>query len=157
MYFAINIVLAVIWSGLLGGLSPENMISGLLVGYLMLWVVTRGHQGHDNYFGKLPRLTGFLFYYLWDLVKSNAVIAYDVLTPTDYMKPGVIGIPLEAETDLEITVLANLITMTPGTLSLDISPDRKTLFVHAMYINDPEVLRAEIKENLERRVLELMR
>lgn len=157
MYFAINIVLAVIWTGLLGGLSLENILSGYLVGYLMLWVVTRGHKGHDNYFGKLPRLAGFLFYYLWDLVKSNAVIAYDVLTPTDYMKPGVIGIPLEAETDLEITVLANLITMTPGTLSLDVSPDRKTLYVHAMYINDPDVLRAEIKENFERRVLELMR
>jgi multicomponent Na+:H+ antiporter subunit E len=157
MYFVINIVLAVIWTGLLGGLSVENMVSGLLVGYLLLWVVTRGHQGHDHYFGKLPRLTGFLFYYLWDLVKSNAVIAYDVLTPTDYMKPGVIGIPLTAETDLEITALANLITMTPGTLSLDVSADRKTLYVHAMYINDPEVLRREIKENLERRVLELMR
>lgn len=157
MYFAINIVLAVIWTGLLGGFSLENIISGYLAGYLMLWVVTREHQGHDNYFGKLPRLAGFLVYYLWDLVKSNAVIAYDVLTPTDYMKPGVIGIPLEAETDLEITVLANLITMTPGTLSLDISPDRKTLYVHAMYINDPDVLRAEIKENLEHRVLELMR
>jgi multicomponent Na+:H+ antiporter subunit E len=69
----------------------------------------------------------------------------------------VIGIPLEAKTDLEITVLANLITMTPGTLSLDVSPDRKTLYVHAMYIKNPEALRFDIKENLERRVLELLR
>ena len=73
------------------------------------------------------------------------------------MKPGVIGIPIEAKTDLEITVLANLITMTPGTLSLDISPDRKTLYVHAMYIHDPEELRRDIKENFEPRVLALLR
>jgi multicomponent Na+:H+ antiporter subunit E len=72
------------------------------------------------------------------------------------MRPGVIGIPLRARTDLEITVLANLITMTPGTLSLDVSPDRRTLYIHAMYIHDPEALRRDIQDNLERRVLELL-
>ncbi len=91
------------------------------------------------------------------MVKSNAIIAYDVLTPTHHMKPVVIGIPIKAQTDLEITVLANLITMTPGTLSLDISPDRKTLYVHAMYIRDPEALRRDIQENFEPRVLALLR
>ena len=72
------------------------------------------------------------------------------------MRPGVIGIPIRAKTDLEITILANLITMTPGTLSLDISPDRRTLYIHAMYIHDPGALRKDIQENLERRVLELL-
>jgi multicomponent Na+:H+ antiporter subunit E len=157
MYPAIHITLTLVWAGLLGGISLETLVSGFVVSYAMLFVVTRGRPGHDGYFGKLPRLAGFLVYYVWELFKSNAIIAYDVLTPTHHMKPGVIGIPIEVETDLEITVLANLITMTPGTLSLDISPDRKTLYVHAMYINDPDKLRAEIKENFERRVLELLR
>jgi multicomponent Na+:H+ antiporter subunit E len=157
MYPAIHITLTLVWAGLLGGISLETLVSGFIVSYAMLFVVTRGRPGHDAYFGKLPRLAGFLVYYVWELIKSNAIIAYDVLTPTHHMKPGVIGIPIDVETDLEITVLANLITMTPGTLSLDISPDRKTLYVHAMYINDPDKLRAEIKENFERRVLELLR
>jgi multicomponent Na+:H+ antiporter subunit E len=156
MYPAINLVLTLVWSGLLGGITLANLVSGFIVSYLMLWLVTRGQRGHDAYFGKLPRLIGFIVYYLWELLVSNAIIAYDVLTPTHHMKPGVIGIPIDAKTDLEITVLANLITMTPGTLSLDISPDRKTLYVHAMYIRDPEKLRADIKENLERRVLALL-
>ena len=73
------------------------------------------------------------------------------------MKPGIIAIPLEAKTDFEITLLANLITMTPGTLSLDLSEDRRTLYVHAMYIHDPEKIRASIKNDLERRVLEVFR
>ena len=157
MYPAINILLTLVWSGLLGGITVENLVSGFLFSYLILYFVTRGLRGHDRYFGRVPRLAKFVVYYLWELLKSNAIIAYDVLTPTHHMKPGVIGIPLEAKTDLEITVLANLITMTPGTLSLDVSPDRKTLYVHAMYINDPEALRYDIKENLERRVLELLR
>ena len=156
MYPAINIVLTLVWAGLLGGVTLANLVSGFIVSYLLLWLVTRGERGHDAYFGKLPRFAGFIVYYLWELLVSNAIIAYDVLTPTHHMKPGVIGIPIDAKTDLEITVLANLITMTPGTLSLDISPDRRTLYVHAMYIRDPEKLRADIKENLERRVLALL-
>ncbi len=157
MYAAINLILTLVWSGLLGGITLSNLVSGFVVSYFLLWLVTRGQRGHDGYFGTLPRVLGFIGYYLWELVKSNAIIAYDVLTPTHHMKPGVIGIPIEAKTDLEITALANLITMTPGTLSLDISPDRKTLYVHAMYIHDPEELRRDIKENFEPRVLALLR
>ena len=157
MYPAINMVLTLVWSGLLGGITPENLVSGFVVSYVILYFVTRGAAGHDRYFGRLPKLAGFAVYYLWELVKSNAIIAYDVLTPTHHMKPGVIAIPIDARTDLEITVLANLITMTPGTLSLDVSPDRRTLYVHAMYIHDADALRREIKDNLERRVLDLLR
>lgn len=157
MYLALHLVMTLVWAGLLGGITLENLFSGFVVSYLVLYVLTRCYRGHDDYFGKLPRLVGFIGFYLWDLVKSNAIIAYDVLTPTHYMKPGVIGIPLDAKTDLEITVLANLITMTPGTLSLDVSADRKTLYVHAMYIHDSDQLRADIKQNYERRVLELLR
>jgi multicomponent Na+:H+ antiporter subunit E len=157
MFAAINIILALLWAGMLGGISLANLASGFLLGYFVLYYTSRGTPGHAGYFGKVPKLLSFLAYYLWELLKSNAMIAYDVLTPRHHMTPGVIGIPLEARTDLEITVLANLITMTPGTLSLDISADRKTLFVHAMYIRNPDDLRADIKNNLERRVLELLR
>jgi multicomponent Na+:H+ antiporter subunit E len=156
MYPALNLILAFVWSGLLGTLNVETFVSGFLVSYLLLHVVTRGRPGHDAYFGRVPRLLRFVVYYMWEMVKSNAMIAYDVLTPTHHMKPGVLGIPLDAKTDLEITALANLITMTPGTLSLDVSPDRRTLYVHAMYIHDAEALRRDIKDNLERRVLELL-
>jgi multicomponent Na+:H+ antiporter subunit E len=157
MYPALNLILALVWAGLLGGFGAANIVSGLLVGYVLLWVVTRGLPGHAGYFRKVPRLISFTGFYLWELLKSNAIIAYDVLTPTHHMRPGVVAVPLEAMTDLEITVLANLITMTPGTLSLDVSPDRGTLFVHAMYIDDPDTLRREIKENFESRVLALLR
>jgi multicomponent Na+:H+ antiporter subunit E len=152
-----NIVLALVWSGLLGGLSLANLVSGFVLSYLVLSFLTRDQPEHERYFGKVKKLLSFLLYYLKELIVSNGVIAYDILTPNFQMTPGVIGIPLDARTNLEITVLANLITMTPGTLSLDISPDRKTLYIHAMYIRDPDALRADIKNNLERRVLELLR
>jgi multicomponent Na+:H+ antiporter subunit E len=81
------------------------------------------------------------------------------LAPASYVCPGVVAIPLEARTDAEITLLANLITLTPGSVSLDLSEDRRVLYVHAMYIDggDVEAYRRSVKEGLERRVLELLR
>jgi len=73
------------------------------------------------------------------------------------MRPGIVAVPLDAETDAEITLLANLLTLTPGTLSLDVSADRRFLYVHMMYIEDADVARRQIKDGYERRVLEVLR
>jgi multicomponent Na+:H+ antiporter subunit E len=156
MYFIAHLVVTLLLAVWLGGLTPRNLAVGLVAGYLLLWLVARFQRKQVKYFIKTPLYFSFLAYYAWELLKSNAVILYEILTPGLDMRPGVIGIPIRAKTDLEITILANLITMTPGTLSLDISPDRRTLYIHAMYIHDPEALRKDIQENLERRVLELL-
>ena len=156
MYFVAHLVVTLLLAVWLGGLTPRNLVVGLVAGYLLLWLVARFQRKQVKYFIKTPLFFSFLTYYAWELLKSNAVILYEILTPGLDMRPGVIGIPIRAKTDLEITILANLITMTPGTLSLDISPDRRTLYIHAMYIHDPEALRKDIQENLERRVLELL-
>jgi multicomponent Na+:H+ antiporter subunit E len=73
------------------------------------------------------------------------------------MRPAVLGIPLDLEGDLEITFFANIITLTPGTLSLDVSSDRKTLYIHAMYIDDVQQFKQNLKNRLERRIMELLR
>ena len=76
-----------------------------------------------------------------------------------YVCPGVVAIPLDARTDAEIALLANLITLTPGSVTLDLSEDRRVLYVHAMYIDggDVEAYVRSVKDGLERRVLELLR
>jgi len=81
------------------------------------------------------------------------------LAAESFVCPGVVAIPLDARTDVEIALLANLITLTPGSVTLDLSEDRRVLYVHAMYIDggDVEAYRRAIKEGLERRVLELLR
>jgi multicomponent Na+:H+ antiporter subunit E len=73
------------------------------------------------------------------------------------MRPGIVAIPLDLEGDAAITLLANLVTLTPGALSLDVSPDRTVLYVHTMYMDDAETFRREIKQGFERRVKELLR
>lgn len=156
MIFAINFLLAVVWAGLLGSFDAWTLGSGFLVGYGALFLVYR-HEPGARYFQKPQAVLGFAVYYLWELLNSNFTVAIDILTPTHHMRPGIVAVPLDAKSDFEITLLANLITMTPGTLSLDLSDDRKTLYVHAMYITDPDEIRRSIKEDLERRVLAVLR
>jgi multicomponent Na+:H+ antiporter subunit E len=153
----LNIVLTLVWAGLFGVVNAETLISGFVISYIVLFILSRSQRESPAYFSKVPKVLSFIAYYLWELLKSNFIVAYDVLTPTHHMTPGVVAIPIRAKTDFEIALLANLITMTPGTVTLDVSEDRKTLYVHAMYIDDPETLRADITNNLERRVLEILR
>lgn len=157
MLGGLHLVLTLIWAGLLGSIDHATLASGFLVSYCVLFIIYRNRPRARSYFRKPPLIVGFVIYYIYELIKSNVTVAIDIVTPTHFMKPGVVAIPLRAKTDLEITMLANLITMTPGTLSLDVSDDRKTLYIHAMYAQDVEALRADITNNLERRVLEILR
>lgn len=99
----------------------------------------------------------FISYYIGALIMANLRIAYDVITPGLNIKPAFIAIPLRTKTDLEILVYVNLVTMTPGTLSLDVSPDRKFLFIHAMYVYDIEKVRHQLSDDLQERILEVLR
>lgn len=151
-----NILLALIWAALTGDFHLQNVFIGFLLGYLVLFMV-RNVVGSPRYAGRVGKAIAFALYFLWELVLANLRVAYDVLTPTHHMRPGVVAIPLDARSDYEITILANLITLTPGTMSLDVSTDRRVLYIHAMYADDPDALRRKIKQGFERRLLELTR
>ena len=86
----------------------------------------------------------FSFVYLWEVIKTNMMVAYDVLTPTHRMHPAMIEVDVKGLSDRELLVYSNLITMTPGTLSVDVSEDQEKLLVHAMYSKDPDALTEEI-------------
>jgi multicomponent Na+:H+ antiporter subunit E len=101
----------------------------------------------------LGRAAGFLAFYAWELVVSTLRVAYDVLTPTLHMRPAILAVPLDVRSDLAITLLANLVSLTPGSLTLDVSADRRTLYVHVMFVGrDADDARRAIKRRLERRV-----
>jgi multicomponent Na+:H+ antiporter subunit E len=151
-----NLLLAIAWATFWGEVSATSLVVGFVLGYLALWLL-RPLLGPTAYFRKMQGTWRFVLFFLWELVLANLRIAYDVITPTHHMRPGVVAVPLEARTDVEITALANLISLTPGTLSLDVSADRRVLYLHVMYLDDVDAFRREIKENLERPLLELCR
>ena len=106
---------------------------------------------------RLLRLPGFLLFFLKELVVANLKVAAAVIAPAGRLRPAIVAVPLALDRDAEIALLANLITLTPGTLSLDVSPDRRTLYVHAMATTSPDDLRREIRDGFERRILEVFR
>lgn len=154
--FLSNLLLSFIWLAVTGAFTFENFIFGFLLSFALMWLITTNRR-EDKYFYRGPKLIAFIFFFLYELIKANIQVAYDVITPRYYMKPGIIKIPLTAKTNLEITLLANLITLTPGTLSLDVSDDRQVLYVHAMYVSDKEAFITSIKNGFERRLLEILR
>ena len=154
--FVLNLLLALAWIALTGRFTPINLIIGFALGYILLWIMQRSGKP-SIYFLKGRQVVHFILFFVWEVIVANLRVAYDVLTPRQRMTPGIVAIPLDAETDGEITILANLITLTPGTLSLDVSEDRRVLFIHAMYIQDVDQFKESIKKELERRLLEVLR
>ena len=152
--FLLNLLLALAWILLTGDFGPINLCIGFILGYFALRVGSRA-DGASNYAAKLPKVIGFFFFFVRELVWASLRVAFDIVTLTHHMKPAVVAVPLDVTTDAQITLLANLITLTPGTLSLDVSDDRKTLYVHVMYLADKVKLIAGIKNGFERRVLEV--
>ncbi len=162
--FVWNLLLAIIWAVALGPFTPWNVIVGFVVGYLTLLLARRavsglGTQGDDApmYFEKVREVVYFLGYFVWALGKANVQMAAYTLSPLSRIKPGIVAVPVQEMSDFEITTLANLITLTPGTLTLDVSPDRRTLYVHVMDASDAERIREEIKSGFEEKLLAVLR
>jgi multicomponent Na+:H+ antiporter subunit E len=152
-----NLLLALAWTALRGEFSLANLVTGLVLGYLILLSLVKGRVLPTSpYIGKVHRAVGLAAFFCWELVRANLRLALDVATPRYQMKPGILAIPLDATRDSEILLLAMLINLTPGSVALDVSDDRTVMYVHVMYIDSPETARAEIKDGFERRVRQLL-
>lgn len=154
--FLMNLLLSFIWVALTGSMYYTNFMFGFLLGFVILWIMNRNEADH-RYFYKVPRIISFAFYFLYQMIKANIHVAYDVMTPKYFMRPGIVQYPMNARTDMEINLLAMMISLTPGTLIVDISDDKKNLYIHVMYLQDPETFVNETKTGLERRLLEAIR
>jgi len=152
----LNVLLMGLWLASTGEFTYANALLGFAVGFLVLWWL-KPLFGATSYFGKLPLALWFGLLFLWEVWKSNLRVAWDVMTPRALRKPGIVAVPLDASTNLEITALANLITLTPGSMCIEVSPDRGVLYVHSMFVDDPEQVRRQIKQRFERWILALLR
>ena len=132
-------------------------MTGQVLGYLILLSLVKGRVLPPSpYLGKVHRVVGLAAFFLWELVRANLRLALDVATPRFQMKPGILAVPLDVTRDSEILLLTMLINLTPGSVALDVSDDRKVMYVHVMYIDTPAAARSEIKHGFERRVRELL-
>lgn len=153
--FLLNILLAIAWVALTGEFNAGNFTIGFIIVYLLL-TLTRPSSSAKAYTDRVRRIFSFSLYFLKELVVSSLWVTVQVLSPTFKMTPAVVAVPLDIRSDAGITLLGNLITLTPGTLTLEVAADRSQIFVHAMHVDDVEVFRQTIKQGFERRIIEVM-
>lgn len=155
---ATNVVLALLWAALWGSLAPLDLLAGFGIGFVGLWFGRHLLGTRDaRYFRALPQLLLLSVYFLKELVKSCLMVARDCIARHPRLHPAIVRMPIGEKSDLEIFVLANLITLTPGTLTLDVAEDRSFLLIHSIYAEDPEALVADLKSGMEHRVSEVFR
>lgn len=156
---AINVLLAVAWSALWNGFSLVNLLTGFAIGFGALWFARDLIASKDErrYFRALSQSVVLAVYFIKELIKSCIMVARDCIAPRPNLHPAIVKMPLEARSDGEIFLLANLITLTPGTLTLDVAPDRSFLLVHSIYATDEAALIADLKSGMERRIGKVFR
>lgn len=156
----LNIGLTFVWLVLTQEITLGNALFGLVLSFLIIGLTERTitpvqiQVRRRAYSTRVIRSLSLLFFFLRELIKASFQVLFTILKPS-LLKPGVIAIPLDLTNDVQITLLGNLITLTPGTLTLDVSTDKKVIYVHTIRVEDPDVFRREIKNGFEKRILEV--
>lgn len=151
----LTLTLIVVWQMLVNKLTLGNLILGAIFG-LVIPVITSPYWPNRPDLRSLPRIVEYVLVVLWDICVANVQVAMIILFKSNAnTKPAWVTIPLDLHTPEAITVLAGTITMTPGTVSSDLSADGRSLLVHCLDAPDPDAVRDEIKRRYERRLKEI--
>jgi Multisubunit Na+/H+ antiporter, MnhE subunit len=151
-----NILFALVWTAITDSFTLPNLVLGFVLGFIVLSIV-REPIGTMRYFTRGRKILSLALMFFWELLLSGIRVARVVLSRDMGLKPGFIAFPLTVDRDFEITLLANLITLTPGTLSVDVSEDRRYLYVHGIDMPDPEAVITDIRNGFEAKIIEAFR
>jgi multicomponent Na+:H+ antiporter subunit E len=146
-----SILLALAWAALQGDITLVNLLVGYLVGYAILALLARGGVMPSTLASRSAYALGLIGFFAWELLRANFRVAADVLWG-NRIEPAVVAIPLDISSDGEILLLSMLINITPGSVTIDLSEDRRTLYVHVMHMKSADETRREIKDGFERRI-----
>jgi multicomponent Na+:H+ antiporter subunit E len=146
-----SIFLALVWAALQGEITLLNLLVGYVVGYAILALLARGGVMPSTLVSRTIYALRLVIFFAWELLLANFRVAADVLRG-NRIEPAVVAIPLDVTSDGEILLLSMLINITPGSVTIDLSDDRQTLYVHVMHMKSPDETRREIKDGFERRV-----
>ncbi|MBT8208432.1 MAG: Na+/H+ antiporter subunit E [Acidimicrobiia bacterium] len=151
-----NIVLALLWSIMVGSVALANLSVGFVIGYALLALIGGGRR--SRYIRHTWAGVSLVAFTVYELILANVRVAWYTVSDLRALEPAVLAVPLEPGlSDGELSLLAVLVTLTPGTLSLDVADDRRSLYVHFMHVDDPGASIRVITDGFERRILELTR
>lgn len=151
----LTLILAVVWVMLQNEVTAGMAVFGIILGILIPWGTSIWWPDQPKGF-RMGKMVTYSFLVIWDIIVANIQVAWIVISvPNAKLKPAWIVVPLELKEPEAITMLAGTITLTPGTVSADLSDAGHSLLVHVLHTDDPDAVRDEIKERYERRLLEI--
>jgi multicomponent Na+:H+ antiporter subunit E len=152
----LNVFLAFIWMFLKVSTKPIDFFIGYFFGILLLFTFRRFFPTRF-YLVRVIAVINLIAIFIKELLLSNIAVLKVIIKPKLDIQPGIFALSTELQKDWEITLLSNLITLTPGTLVVDISDDNKTLYIHAMDASDAEAAISSIKNSFEKAIMEVSR
>lgn len=158
--FLLNLLLSLVWVALTGHLDYTNFMFGFVIGFFILWLLARTMKpdaAEKGYFYRVPKIIMFILYFIYDMIRANIEVTREIITPKLNMAPGIIAYRHSFRTDFEITMFTNMVALTPGTMVLKISEDKKILYIHSLYLKDKEKFIEKMKNGLERKLIEILR
>ncbi|WP_151736911.1 Na+/H+ antiporter subunit E ['Paenibacillus yunnanensis' Narsing Rao et al. 2020] len=158
LQFLFNLLIAFLWMAMNNNDSGSSFIVGYLLGVALLIFFRRTRpQKKPFYLRRLWAILKLLLIFIRELTISNFVVIGHILRPKLAIKPGIFAYETALASAWEVTLLSCLVCLTPGTLTLDVSPDRKTLYIHAIDIKDAEAQVAQIRGTFEQAIVEVTR
>ncbi len=152
----LNLLIGVIWMFLSESYSFASFIVGFVIGSALLFLLNRFIP--DSYYFKHVRAILYLiFLFIKELLLANIEVLKWIYKPRLDFQPGILALPIDVKKNWEITLLANLITLTPGTLSVDVSRDQRYIYIHALDLPDVNETIVSIKESFEKAIREVTR
>jgi multicomponent Na+:H+ antiporter subunit E len=150
------VILALIWAAVSDNFSGLNLLFGGVIGSFVVLFLRNALVGRRS-LRRARRIVSLIWLFLYELMLSAFRVARMVMQPNlkQTLRPAIVAVPLTVKTDWQITLLANLITLTPGTLSIDVANDRSVLFVHALTLDDRQELIAGIVNGFEKKIAEV--
>lgn len=151
----LTLILAIVWTLLQNEVSAGMVVFGIILGIIIPRATAIWWPESPGQF-RILRMASYAVIVLWDIIVANIEVAWIVLTvPNAKLKPAWIVVPLDLKSPEAITTLAGTITLTPGTVSADMSEGGKCLLVHVLHTHDPDAVRDEIKTRYEARLREI--
>lgn len=151
----LSFTLVLVWLGLVNKVTPGNLLLGVVFG-LVVPLMTAAYWPNRPTLRKPLVQIEYAFVVLWDIIVANVQVALIIVFKrNEDLLTHWIDVPLDLTSPEAITVLASTITMTPGTVSATLSADGRALLVHCLHTDDPDGVRAEIKQRYERRLKEI--
>lgn len=152
----LNLAIAFVWMGFHNTWDGGAFLIGYGIGLALLFILRR-FLPQEFYLRRGIAILKLILLFNKELLLSGYFVAKELLRPKLNIRPGIVAVPTQLRSDWEITLFACLITLTPGTLTLEVSPEKDVLYIHSMDIPDTEQVILQIKNTFEKAIMEVTR